>query len=391
MKKILLSTVLVASSLFASGYEVGAGIGYSDIEKSDKLNHKTDLNVRFGKYLPKNHILRLEIERGFSGKGGDLTKALVNVEHYFMNDSKVQPYAFIGAGYQWAESSYPDNLVADLGLGAKYNFNEKYAAFLEARALRDFGNNDNHYSALVGMNYKFGFAPKDSDNDGVIDSNDKCPNTAEGISVDASGCALDSDNDGVIDNNDKCPATPAGVKVDSNGCALDSDNDGVADYLDKCLTTPAGVKVDSNGCALDSDNDGVADYLDKCPNTQTGVKVNKDGCPLTYNFKITFANNSAKLSPQAKAKVKEFANFLKLDSGIKAIIEGYTDNRGSKRYNIKLSEKRAKAVYNELINLGISADRLSYKGFGPANPIASNDTAEGRLENRRVIAKIIYK
>jgi OOP family OmpA-OmpF porin len=389
MKKILLSTALVAS-LFASGYEVGAGLGYSDIEKSDRLNNKTDINVRFGKYLPKNHILRLEIERSVAGSGPSLTKALVNVEHYFGEDT-IQPYAFVGTGYQWAEGSYSNSIVVDLGAGAKYNIDEKWAAFLEARALRAFENNDNHYSAILGVNYKFGFAPKDSDGDGVIDKNDKCPNTAAGISVDVNGCALDSDNDGVIDAKDKCPATPAGVKVDANGCALDSDNDGVADYLDKCPATPAGVKVDANGCALDSDNDGVADYLDKCPNTPTDVKVNKDGCPLTYNFKITFANNSSKLSPEAQEKVAKFAEFLKENKSVSAAIEGYTDSKGSKKYNIKLSEKRAKAVYNELINLGISADRLSYKGYGPANPIASNDTAEGRLENRRVIAKLTYK
>ena len=360
MKKIFLSTVVVASLFAVNGYEVGAGIGFSDIEKSDRLNNKTDINIRFGKYLPKNHILRFEVERSVAGSGPSLTKALVNVEHYFGKDT-IQPYAFLGAGYEWAEGSYSNSLVADLGLGAKYNIDEKWAAFLEARALRAFGNNDNHYSAILGVNYKFGFAPKDSDNDGVIDNNDKCPTTPAGVSVDASGCALDSDNDGVIDSNDKCP------------------------------TTPAGVSVDASGCALDSDNDGVVDYLDKCPNTPTDVKVNKDGCPLIFNFKINFANNSAKLTPKAVGKIVAFAEFLKQNPSVKAEIQGYTDNKGSKAYNIKLSAKRAKSVYNELINLGISADRLSYKGYGPENPIASNATAEGKLLNRRVVAKLIYK
>jgi len=390
MKKIFLSTVVVASLFAVNGYEVGAGIGFSDIEKSDRLNNKTDINIRFGKYLPKNHILRFEVERSVAGSGPSLTKALVNVEHYFGKDT-IQPYAFLGAGYEWAEGSYSNSLVADLGLGAKYNIDEKWAAFLEARALRAFGNNDNHYSAILGVNYKFGFAPKDSDNDGVIDNNDKCPTTPAGVSVDASGCALDSDNDGVIDSNDKCPTTPAGVSVDASGCALDSDNDGVIDSNDKCPTTPAGVSVDASGCALDSDNDGVVDYLDKCPNTPTDVKVNKDGCPLIFNFKINFANNSAKLTPKAVGKIVAFAEFLKQNPSVKAEIQGYTDNKGSKAYNIKLSAKRAKSVYNELINLGISADRLSYKGYGPENPIASNATAEGKLLNRRVVAKLIYK
>ena len=63
---------------------------------------------------------------------------------------------------------------------------------------------------------------------------------------------------------------------------IDSDNDGVPDEYDACPNTPAGVKVDADGCPIDSDKDGVPDYLDKCPNTPAGVKVDADGGRLVF-------------------------------------------------------------------------------------------------------------
>jgi len=125
---------------------------------------------------------------------------------------------------------------------------------------------------------------KDKDRDGVLDINDKCPDTPKGVKVDNFGCPIDTDGDGVPDYLDKCPDTPreAVGYVDKDGCLLDSDGDGVPDYLDKCKNTPAGVKVDSKGCPIDSDGDGVPDYLDKCPDTPKAAKgfVDKDGCLL---------------------------------------------------------------------------------------------------------------
>jgi subtilisin family serine protease/Leucine-rich repeat (LRR) protein len=130
----------------------------------------------------------------------------------------------------------------------------------------------------------------DSDNDGVNDALDVCPNTPAGSPVDGNGCALsqlDSDSDGVNDALDLCPDTPAGSSVNGNGCALsqlDSDSDGVNDTLDLCPDTPAGSSVNASGCApsqLDSDGDGVNDTLDLCPNTSAGSSVNANGCALS--------------------------------------------------------------------------------------------------------------
>jgi len=201
---------------------------------------------------------------------------------------------------------------------------------------------------------------------------------------------IDTDGDGVADSLDKCPNTPKGVEVDKNGCVIDSDVDGVPNYLDKCSHTPLGVKVDKKGCAIDSDNDGVVDYLDKCPNTPKGMKVNDKGCAISYNFGINFDNDSSKIKPQYMQKIEKFAEFLKKHPDVKAEIQGYTDNKGNEKYNLILSQKRAKAIYEALIKLGVNKNQITWAGYGEENPIASNDTTEGKAKNRRVVAKIRY-
>ena len=134
----------------------------------------------------------------------------------------------------------------------------------------------------------------DTDEDGVPDSLDKCPNTPPRMVVDKNGCFPDEDGDNVSDSRDKCPGTPKGTPVDEFGCPrqepekvkfdpkadeTDSDNDGVPDSLDKCPNTPPRTVVDKNGCFPDEDGDGVSDSRDKCPHTPKGTPVDEFGCP----------------------------------------------------------------------------------------------------------------
>ena len=128
---------------------------------------------------------------------------------------------------------------------------------------------------------------EDSDNDGVLDSVDACPNTPNGETVDANGCSeaqRDDDGDGVVNGDDVCANTPNGETVNAEGCSesqLDDDNDGVMNNLDVCANTPNGETVDGNGCSygqLDDDNDGVQNSDDVCANTPGGETVNAEGC-----------------------------------------------------------------------------------------------------------------
>lgn len=98
---------------------------------------------------------------------------------------------------------------------------------------------------------------------------------------------------------------------------------------------------------------------------------------------IYFAFNSADILANSQKVLDEFIVFLNDHPTLQISIEGHTDNVGSDEFNLILSENRAKAVYNYLVNNGIDANRLQYKGFGESNPIATNETEEGRAMNRR--------
>ena len=241
----------------------------------------------------------------------------------------------------------------------------------------------------------------DSDHDGVKDNVDKCPNTPRGEPVDADGCSAsqrDTDGDGVKDNADKCPNTPPGEKVDANGCSesqRDADGDGVPDVRDKCPNTPAGEAVDSNGCSdsqRDDDADGVPNSKDKCPNTPNGQVVDENGCPVLFEGTkksvilkgVNFEINKAVLTDESKLILKDVATSLAARPDVRVEVQGHTDISGGRALNMRLSQARAKAVESFLEENGVSPAQLTAKGYGPDKPIATNKTAAGRAQNRRV-------
>jgi outer membrane protein OmpA-like peptidoglycan-associated protein len=164
----------------------------------------------------------------------------------------------------------------------------------------------------------------------------------------------------------------------------DSDNDGVLDGMDKCPNSPKGAIVDKNGCCLDSDGDGVYDYKDKCPNTPKGVKVNEEGCTLVKTLKVNFKTASYEILQDYMDDIVEFKEFLQTYPTYKANIIGHTDNVGKESANLVLSQKRADAIKKFLVDNGIESTRLSTEGKGELEPVSSNDTEEGRKENRRI-------
>lgn len=169
----------------------------------------------------------------------------------------------------------------------------------------------------------------------------------------------------------------------------DGDKDGVQDSQDLCPNTQEGVKVDANGCELDSDGDGVVDSKDKCPNTTKDFMVDGYGCPQTATLKVTFESGAYKLTDTIIKEVEEFALFLKNNKGYQVVIVGYTDNKGNAKQNKALSQKRADSVKKALLRYGIKETRLTAVGRGIENPVADNATAEGRAANRRIEVELI--
>ena len=182
----------------------------------------------------------------------------------------------------------------------------------------------------------------------------------------------------------------------------DADGDGVPDAKDLCPGTAQGVKVDAKGCPLDSDGDGVPDGVDECPNTPPGIAVNDVGCPASLGsgrFKITgsgaelrfedvhFEFDQATLTPYGVEMLDDAATVInqvaKKYPGLKIDIAGHTDNTGTPAYNQALSEKRANVVKQHLIRRGVEPGRINVYAYGESKPETSNDTSDGRGQNRR--------
>ena len=200
----------------------------------------------------------------------------------------------------------------------------------------------------------------------------------------------DSDGDGVVDSQDKCPNSAAGAQVGADGCPLDSDGDGVIDAEDKCPGTAQGVQVDAMGCEVDSDGDGVADSRDSCPKTPQGATVTGDGCAVKIVLQnIQFELNSHRISGDYSSVIEKVAASLNSRSDIKALtVVGHTDSTGSADYNQSLSEKRAQAVADALAAQGVDQGMMTVKGMGESSPVADNELADGRAKNRRVELKL---
>ncbi|MCX7726535.1 MAG: OmpA family protein [Chitinispirillaceae bacterium] len=282
------------------------------------------------------------------------------------------------------------------------------------------------YGALLSFGWKGILVEEDSDKDGIIDKKDKCPKEAEDKDgfEDEDGCPeLDNDKDGFADAEDKCPdsaGTNQGCPVydkdndgivdasdkckdiaedkdgfeDDDGCPeSDNDKDGVVDEKDNCpnVAEDADGFEDGDGCPdLDNDGDGIKDENDKCPGVR-GLPEN-NGCPKTKEISrgklilsgVSFEPGKAILTVNSYTILDQVYESLVEWPEVKLEIQGHTDNVGSNIANLKLSQLRAEAVRNYLIQKGISPDRLKAVGYGEDFPIADNNTKEGREKNRRV-------
>ena len=171
-------------------------------------------------------------------------------------------------------------------------------------------------------------------------------------------------------------------------------------YFGKCektsgLTDAAIYRKEhpATDIAADDDKDGVINKNDKCPSTPAGVKVNAYGCGTKekgiVQININFASGKSIVEKRYSNELKKLADFMKENPKTNVEIQGHTDSSGSKELNKKISQARASSVRTYLIeNFKIEPSRLSSKGYGDEKPVESNNTAQGRALNRRVIAVI---
>lgn len=148
----------------------------------------------------------------------------------------------------------------------------------------------------------------------------------------------------------------------------------------------------------DTDKDGVINVRDFCTNTPLGASVDNDGCSsestklLSVNLQILFDTGKYDVKPIYYSEVKKLADFLKKNPNSSVVIEGHTDNVGQNDYNLNLSRNRANAIASVLVQkFAIASNRVQGVGYGEERPITSNDTPEGREQNRRVVAEVFAK
>ncbi len=153
------------------------------------------------------------------------------------------------------------------------------------------------------------------------------------------------------------------------------------------------VKVIEKDTGLeDSDGDGVVDSADKCPGTPPNTRVDGDGCTIPKILRldgVTFEFNKSHLRPDSETILSYVVKIMNKYPDMQVELAGYTDSKGGAAYNLKLSQRRAAAVKEYLVAHGIGASRIEAKGYGKENPVASNDTDEGRERNRRVELHIL--
>ncbi|WP_333599610.1 OmpA family protein [Flavobacterium sp.] len=385
-------------------------------------------NFSFGVTGSVNKITRYVLPRVGEGpyeviNPGDLNYYAVDgVINYslmsLIKSKKIDPSIHIGGGYTWiGEDLHAGTLNG--GLGLTYWFTETVGLSIRSTYKQSFEDvredMPSHMQHFAGLTFKFG--GKDTDGDGIYDKDDACPEVAglkqfngcpdtdgDGIAdkddacpeiagpVEFNGCP-DTDGDGIVDKDDACPDV-AGLK--SLGGCPDADGDGITDKSDKCPDVK-GPK-ENGGCPWpDRDGDKVLDKDDKCPDVAGTVANN--GCPEVsdevvkklndYAKTILFNSGKATFQQQTYPVLQSIAAILKEYPSSKFSIEGHTDSDGKDAANQKLSEDRASAVKNYLVENGVAAERLSSVGFGESKPIDTNKTKAGKANNRRVEVKLV--
>jgi len=360
MKKIILSTVVCASMMFAANseykYEITPMIGGAYAEGNLGLQQNyanVGLAIGFNQFDSIIDQIELGVFRtiedvkyyNVGGVETGITRVFTNVIKDYPLTSNFSLYALAGAGVEFFDKHQQNNedgVFGNYGFGWKYKLADQFAIRGDVRHLIEADHGDNTLLYNLGFSIPFGKVAK---------------------------------------------AAPVVVPVPVV-VPKDSDNDGVIDSKDQCPDTVAGAVVNEHGCELDDDKDGVVNRLDQCPNTIVGAEVDTVGCMTLVNLKINFDNDSSVVKKEYHQSIVNFANVLKNNTKLNATIEAYTDSVGSAKYNQKLSERRAASTVEVLKSLNIDSSRLTAVGHGESNPVASNETAEGKAQNRRVQAVI---
>ncbi len=338
---LLLLTAPAAHAAVESGFVVSPGAVYQWFD-DDKAGVEGDVGYRLGlgyQFTP-NWVLELvgsRVESEVEGSNGvdfKMTQATLDLMYNFMPEWTVTPYALLSAGYAWYESDGYKKISPTLE-----DFDEDEPVIGAGLGLKA-NLTDNLFARLDGRYVSY----TDSNIEDYIahlvigytfgESTEAAPPAAEPVVMEAPVDG-DADGDGIPDSRDKCPGTAAGAKVDAEGCYI---------------------------------------IIEK---------------PVTIRLEVLFDFDKSVVKPEYYPEIKKVADFMKQYPMTDTVIEGHTDSKGTNAYNLSLSQRRAEAVRQVLIDqFKVEASRLSSVGYGEERPVADNKTEQGRQLNRRVVAVV---
>lgn len=356
LKLLPLSLALAGAELAAeqSGLELTAGYNYTAWDDDRGLDDSDGWLAGLGyRFNDRWGVEGLYVDNQADLKNFDAsvdTQQLhLDLLYHFNPAADLQPFLLAGLGQNRYDLNGTDldEETVNLGAGLKYYLSDNFLLRGDVRGI--YGNEDEDVDIGTNLALTYFFGQRNG----------------KPAAVAAAPAPADSDGDGVPDSGDACPATPMGVAVDQRGCALDSDRDGVADHRDQCPDTEANIKVDEKGCGL----------------TLTEA--------VEITLKVNFDTGSAVVKPEYEAEIGKLANFMNSYEDTAVEVQGHTDAMGDEAGNQALSQRRADAVRQVLLQkYGLAAERVTAVGYGESRPIASNDTAEGRAQNRRVVGSV---
>lgn len=361
MKKLLLAASITALSASAiAEHNVPANYGYFGLHLSQ---HYFDLGghiappdfdeglmpgAQFGFRFKDQWSIQgwwSEADMDFEAGGGDaeFTHYFISARHHYQDSDffGFEPYS--GAAVGQLEIDGNEETLGAFEVGLQRGLSNTFVLDLGVRPSYSFDNERWDGEIYAALNFVFGSAGSDSSDNSSRQPAEVVERTAEQTEQKASQMAEQ--------------AKSAVVAV------VDSDGDGVADPLDKCADTSAGAKVDESGC---------------------NVVLTEDIRETLY---VQFSTGGSTVAEASMADIGRVAERMREFPDVQLLLEGHTDSSGGADLNRRLSQQRAEAVKQVLVDrFSIDGSRIEAVGRGEDAPAFSNDTAEGRAKNRRVEA-----
>ncbi|QTA82248.1 OmpA domain-containing outer membrane protein [Desulfonema limicola] len=356
--KISVLTMLLVSMIFSTSYSevtpqafsisvMGGGYSFDDNRVALDLGKTFTLGLGYN----FNQSMAAELSASYIHTDADLpgdqdiyvVQPRLDFLYHIMPDNDFVPYIAVGVSGLFFESGgipMEDTAQVNGGLGAKLYIAQNIALRGDARYYYGFEDSDSDFALTAGIVIEFGGKKKEPER-------------------------LDSDNDGVFDDEDQCPDTIEGVRVDSVGCQIKSDPYAVME------------KTSDAAQALEESDKEIV------------VEKKK---PEMIEVIVYFDYKNTAVKPEYRGDLEKLAYLMKEFPEISAVVEAHTDNIGSDQYNLKLSQERAESIRQFMtVNYNIDAGRFELRAMGESQPAAPNNTDEGRAANRRAVTITIME